>query len=297
VRQRTIVLGLALAVLVVTPAIALGGSAGARANSQTFNDSIGEDATAPDITTTAVSNDDQGNIVFRINVPNRPALTPDMLFLIFIDTIPNAGDPDSLGADWAIQLESGGVALFQWNGSDYLFAQSQSSLASVYAATGPTIRINALDLGKAKVMNFVVLAFSGIAIDAAGNPSFANARDDIAPDAGRGTYAYQVLTTFSLRVVGFTTGPRPAKAGTTFSAGLAATQSDTAGLVAQGTVTCNARIAGRRVPVRTSRVRNGVAGCVWSIPGNAGGRTIQGTITLTVQGTQVKRSFSQRISR
>ena len=83
-------------------------------------------------------------------------------------------------------------------------------------------------------MNFVVLAFSGIAIDAAGNPDFANARDDIAPDAGRGTYAYQVLTTFSLRVVGFTTGPKPAKAGTTFSAGLAATQSDTAGLVAQG---------------------------------------------------------------
>ncbi len=294
--RRTIVLGLALAALVVTPAIALGGSAGLAANSQTFNDSIGEDAAAPDITSTAVSNDDQGNIVLRINVANRPALTPDMLFLIFVDTIPNAGDPDSLGADWAIQLEPAGVALFQWNGSDYLFAQSQSSLAFVYAATGPTIRINAIDLGKAKTMNFVVLALSGITIDAAGNPDFTNVRDDIAPDTGRGTYAYQVLTTFSLRVVGFTTGPKPARAGKTFSAGLAATQSDTAALAEQGTVTCNARIAGRRVAVKTSRVRNGVAACVWSIPKTASGKTLQGTIALTVQGTQVKRNFSQRIS-
>ena len=105
-----------------------------------------------------------------------------------------------------------------------------------------------------------------------------------------------MLTTFSLRVVGFTTGPKPAKAGKTFSAGLAATQSDTAGLVEQGNVTCNARIAGQRVPVKASRVRNGVAACVWSIPKTANRKTIQGTITLTVKGAQIKRGFSQRIS-
>ena len=294
-RRRTIALGLVLVALVVAPAIALGSSSGTTKNSQTFNDSVGEDPAAPDVTTTTVSNDDQGNIVLQVNVANRPALTADMLFLIFIDTIPNAGDPDSLGADWAIQLEPAGVALFQWNGSEFLFAQSQASLAYLYAATGPSIRISAADLGKAKAMNLVVLAISGITIDAAGNPDFTNAHDDVAPDAGRGGYAYQVLQTFSLQVVGFTAGPKPAKAGTTFSAGLAATQSDTTGLVTQGNVACNARIAGQRVPVKTSRVRNGVAACVWSIPRTASGKTIQGTIALTVQGAQVKRSFSSKI--
>jgi hypothetical protein len=295
-KRRTLALGLAFAALVVTPAIALGGDAGAAKNSQSFSDSVGEDPAAPDITTVAVSNDDAGSITLQVNVANRPALTADMLFLIFIDTIPNAGDPDSLGADWALQLDPAGVALFRWNGSDYVFAPAQTSLSATYAATGPTFRISAADLGKAKTMSFVVLAFSGVAVDATGNADFTAARSDVAPDAGRGLYAYRVLTTFSLTVVGFSTGPKPARAGSTFSAGLAATQSDTSGLVAQGRVTCTARILGQSVPVRTSRVRNGVAACVWSLPPSASGKTIRGTVSLTVQGAQVKRSFSQRIS-
>ena len=149
---------------------------------------------------------------------------------------------------------------------------------------GPTIRINAADLGKAKTINFVVLAVSGITFDANGNADFDQRRGRHRARRRRGTYAYEVLTTFSLRAVGFTTGPKPAKAGKTFSAGLAATQSDTAGLVQQGRVTCNARIAGRPVAVKTSRVRNGVAACVWSIPKTANGKTIQGTITARRRG-------------
>jgi hypothetical protein len=295
-KRRTVAVGLALVALVVTPAIALGGASGAASNSQTFTDSLGEDPAGPDVTTVAVSNDDTGSITMQVNLANRPALTSDMLFLIFVDTIPNAGDPDSLGADWAIQYEPAGVALFQWNGSDYVFAPAQTSLSATYGTTGPTFRISAADLGKAKTMSFVVLAFSGVTIDAAGNADFTNAHTDVAPDAGRGLYQYQVLTTFSLRVVGFNTGPKPARAGSTFSAGLAATQSDTTGLVTQGRVTCSARIGTRALAVRSSRVRNGVAACVWSVPANASGQTIRGTITLTVQGAQVKRSFTQRVA-
>ena len=97
-------------------------SSHAAANSQTFDDSVGEDADAPDITSIAVSNDDAGNITLLVNISNRPALTPDMLLLLFLDTDNNAatGDPDSLGADYAIQLQAGAVGLFQWNGSDYV---------------------------------------------------------------------------------------------------------------------------------------------------------------------------------
>src|SRR6185503_9928108 len=107
-RSRLAIL-LALSALLVGVPAALGGSSHATANSQTFNDSVGEDPNAPDITSIAVSNDDAGLITFQVNISNRPALTPDMFVLVFLDTDQNAstGDPDSLGADYAIDLEPG----------------------------------------------------------------------------------------------------------------------------------------------------------------------------------------------
>jgi hypothetical protein len=275
--------------LVLAPAIAVAAST---ANSKTFADSVGENAAAPDVTSIAVANDDAGLITFQVNVSNRPALTQDMVALMFIDSVPGTGDPESLGADFAIQLDPAGVALFKWDGTNYTFVSS--SVSFTYAAGGPTIRIGAGDLGKPKTINFTVLLVSGITFDANGEPNLSNAAADVAPDFG--VYAYDVLTTFSLKAAGFSTSPSPAKPGKAFSVGLAATQSDTGGLVQQGRVTCNARIAGVPVPLKTSRLRNGVGACVWSIPKTVKGKSIQGTITVVVAGAQVKRSFSARIT-
>ena len=148
-RSRLAIL-LALTALVVGVPVALGGSSHAAANSQTFNDSIGEDASAPDITSIVVSNDDAGLITFQINVSNRPAFTPDMYFLVFIDADknPSTGDTNSVGAEYAIDLEPGAVGLFQWNGTTYAPASSQTSLTYAYASTGPTIHVSAAELGR-----------------------------------------------------------------------------------------------------------------------------------------------------
>src|SRR5262249_51522562 len=78
-RSRWIVVAVALLALALAPAIALGSSARADANSTNYPDSIGEDAQAPDITSTTVSNDDNANITFKIAISNRPALTDDMV--------------------------------------------------------------------------------------------------------------------------------------------------------------------------------------------------------------------------
>ena len=200
-RSRLAIL-LALAVLLVGVPAALGGSSHAAANSQTFNDSVGEDAAAPDITSIAVSNDDAGLITFQVNISNRPALTPDMFLLVFLDTDQKAstGDPDSLGADYAIDLEPGSVGLFQWNGTNFIQAPSQTSLTFAYATTGATIRVSAADLGRAKGISFGVEAVSGVAVDAAGNPNFDNVHVDLAPDPTHGFYSYQVLTKLVLTV-------------------------------------------------------------------------------------------------
>ncbi len=146
------------AVLVALPAAALGGSARTAANTATFPDSTGEDAAAPDITSVVVTNDDAGNIVFQVNISNRPALTSDMFLLIFLDTDQNpaTGSTQNFGAEYVIELDPGAVGLFQWNGTDFPAAASQTSLTYSYAATGATIRVSASDLGKTKAFNFVV---------------------------------------------------------------------------------------------------------------------------------------------
>lgn len=294
-RRPRLLLAVLMATLVAVPAIALGAVSLVSANSRTYQDAIGEDTEAPDITGVTVSNDDQGLVTFRIAVANRPSLTPDMLFLLFLDTDPNAGDVDSLGADYALQLVTGGVALFKWSGSEFEAAPSQESVSFTYEPTGPEIRVRAADLGGAKSFGFVVLAISGIVDGPDGEPDFTNTHDDLAPDGGGGLYAYQVLTTVTLKAVGFTTSPKPARAGKVFSVGLAATQSTTGKLVTGGTVTCAANIAGARLRVKSKRVAKGVAVCVWQIPPKAKGKIVRGTIALQVEGARLTRPFAAKI--
>jgi hypothetical protein len=296
VRLLTIlVLGVAL---VAMPAVALGADARHRSNTQTYPDSIGEDPNAPDITNVVVSNDDAGLVTFQVNISNRPALTQDMFLLIFLDTDQNSatGDPQAYGADYLIELDPGSVGLLQWNGADYANASSQTSLTYAYATTGATIHVSAADLGKTKAFKFGVIAFSGYAVDASGNPDLTNLKRDAAPDFGHGVFSYQVLTRLVLTVTALTTAPKPARAGRPFTASLAANENDTAGPVPAGTVGCAASIAGKRLVVVTRAVRNGIAVCVWRIPGRTRGRIVRGLITLTVRGTSVTRGFSTRIT-
>jgi hypothetical protein len=214
-----------------------------------------------------------------------------------VDSDQNAatGDPQSLGADYVIELDPGAIGMFQWNGSDYAPAPSQTSLIFAYA-NGATIHVSAADLGKTKGFRFAVIAASGVTTDAAGNLDFTNIHRDAAPDSGHGFFSYSVLTKLVLSVTAFTTSPKPAKAGRPFSASLAANENDTAGPVQSGTVACGATIALKRIVAASHVLTNGVASCVWRIPKTAKGKTIRGTVTLTVQGVQVTRPFSAKIT-
>jgi hypothetical protein len=300
-RVRTLLL-LGLATLLVAVPTALAGSSHRSSNSTNFPDSTGENPPAPDITSVDVSNDDAGLITFQVNISNRPAFTDDMLLLLFMDTDQNAstGDPDpsTPGADYAIQMVPGAADLFQWQASanNYLRAPSQASLTFSYTASGATIRISAADLGKTKVVKFSVLVISGITVSATGDPDFTNAHADAAPDPGHGFNTYQVLTKIVLSATAFTTAPKPAKAGRAFSVSMAVTENDTQGPITSGTVLCAASLAGKRIVATRHVVANGIATCVFKIPLTAKGRIIRGTIAVIVQGAQVSRPFSARIT-
>lgn len=282
--------GIALAAV---PSIASGDSSRASSNTTTFPDSIGEDVNAPDITNVVVSNDDAGMITFQVNIPNRPALTPDMFMLIFIDSDNNSTTGDA-GVEYVIDLEPGQVGLFQWNGATYVQAASQTSLTYSWAS-GATIHISAADLGKTKAFAFVAVAFSGFALDANGNEDDTNLKRDSAPDPGHGLFTYNVLTKLVLKVTALTVAPRPAKAGRPLTVSMAATENDTNGPVTTGTVICAASVAGAKLVPTTHVVRNGVAVCTWKVPATAKGRIVRGLITLKVKGVSTTRGFSDRV--
>ena len=296
-KVRLLVISVLAAALVVLPSGALGSSSHVAVNSQSFPDSVGEDANAPDISGVDVANTDAGLITFHIKISNRPAMTPDMAVLIWLDTDANSatGDPDFAGSDYVIELDPGAVGLFKWSGTTYDAASSQTSLIFAYDATGATISVSAADLGGAKALNFVTAAISGITIDASGNADFTNAHIDFAPDSGHGLYAYTVITKLTLTATGFTTAPKPAKHGKRFTATLAASESDTSGPVTSGTVTCVATIKGVRIAA-THSLANGVASCSWKLPLTSKGRTFYGKISITVQGTTLSKSFSAKIT-
>jgi hypothetical protein len=264
-------------------------------NSQNFPDSVGEDAQAPDITSVAVSNDDSANLTFKVNISNRPTLTPDMIMFVFMNTDSNAstGDPTLNGVDYVIQLEPGAVSLFQWNGSDFVFAQSQASLTYAYDTTGATFHVNAADLGNTRSISFAVEVESGLVVDAQGNIDDTNAHFDAAPDPGHGFYTYKVAVKISLKQSAFTT--TSAKAGARFAASLGVDESDTSGPIPSGTVTCKGIVGTTRVAA-THSLRHGVATCNWrTLPKTAKGKLFHGTITVTSQGATLTKTFSARV--
>jgi hypothetical protein len=293
VKRHLLLLFLVGIALAAVPSIASGDSSRASSNTTTFPDSIGEDVNAPDITNVVVSNDDAGMITFQVNIPNRPALTPDMFMLIFIDSDNNSTTGDA-GVEYVIDLEPGQVGLFQWNGATYVQAASQTSLTYSWAS-GATIHISAADLGKTKAFAFVAVAFSGFALDANGNEDDTNLKRDSAPDPGHGLFTYNVLTKLVLKVTALTVAPRPAKAGRPLTVSMAATENDTNGPVTTGTVICAASVAGAKLVPTTHVVRNGVAVCTWKVPATAKGRIVRGLITLKVKGVSTTRGFSDRV--
>jgi hypothetical protein len=300
------VLAIAVAVVVVPTAAsgALSGQAaptGLTANSATYQDSAGENPVAPDITTLTTSNNDAGVVSFKVDIPNRPTLTQDLLLLVFADTDanPQTGDPDSLGADYVIQIFGGEAALFRWDGADFTRRAGDppaTSLIFTYQG-GVTVTISAAELGNTKRFGFAVIAISGIVIDpATGDLDFTNAVSDVAPAAGAGLYAYEVkITPPSLVVRRFTPTPRIPTAGRAFTLRLVAARSDTGAVVQNGRVTCVGRVGNARLRAQVQRVVGGAATCTWNIPPLAKRKTFRGSVSVVFEGLRATQSFSRSV--
>ena len=298
-RSKVLLLAVSAALLAVLPSAAFGRASHASVNSQTYTDSTGEDPNAPDITSIAVSNDDAGLITFKVNISNRPTLTPDMTVLLFLDTDQKAttGDPQSLGADYVIELDPGAVGLFQWNGSDYVAAASQTSLT--FATTRPARRSGRAPAiwARRRASTSPRSRSPGSRPTRAGTPTSRTRIDDIAPDAGHGFYNYKVHheADAQRRGVHDLARSRRNRARTSRRPRRERERHERPGH--GGNHACNATVGGEaHHAARRSRVTNGIAVCLWQLPKTSKGKTIRGTVTLTVQGVKVTRSFTAKIT-
>jgi hypothetical protein len=273
----------------------------AAANSATFQDSTGEDALAPDITTVVVSNDDTRTITFRVNVPNRPQLGRDMIVDLLVDSDrnPATGDTESLGADYAIQLFLGEIFLYRWDGTNFTRTAGNppaTSLTYSYAG-GVTISISAAELGNTTRFSFGTDVISGVVIDeATGDVDFTNAKADFAPSVTTGLYPFELkVTPASLQVRKFTKAPARPVAGRPFSLRMTVARSDTGAALQSGRVTCIGRVGKSPLRATTARVVNRIVVCTWTIPPAAKGKTFRGSVAVVFEGLRAGRSFSGKI--
>jgi hypothetical protein len=290
--------------LVALPTAASGAPsspAAATANTTSYQDSSGENPAAPDITTLTVSNTDAGLISFRIVIPNRATLTQDMLVLLFVDSDanPQTGDPESLGADYVIQVFGGEAALFRWDGSDFTRRAGDPPATSLIFGYqgGLTVTMSAAELGNTKAFGFAVIAISGVTIDTTtGDVDFTNAVSDVAPATGAGMYRYEVkITPPTLVVRSLKPTPKNPTAGRSFTLRLVAARSDTGAVVQNGRVTCLGRIGNARFKAQVQRVQGGAATCTWNLPLTATGKTFRGSVAVTFEGLKAQQAYSGKV--
>jgi hypothetical protein len=160
-------------------------SSAASGTARSYSDPQGDqEGNAPDVTTITVSNDRQGNIIWRIDVANQRTLAADSAVELWIDSDrnPSTGAPDTLGSDYVFVVAADGYNFARWTGREYDFDTPFSTVAVAYEA-GARITVNRRELGDTTRFNFW----------ARGLRQTSPETDDIDDAPNSGTFAY-VLT-------------------------------------------------------------------------------------------------------
>ena len=286
-----VVAAIGLALLVPSSALSH-----ASANSVSFVDPTGDSGAAGDISSVAVSNDDQGVVTFSIGLANRPELSSADYEQIFVNTDGGSSTGDH-GFDVAIQVEWPTSRLFVYFGSGWNQVRAPS-LRSSYAAGQLTVTLALFDLRAIGDFNFVVVS---------GADNGGVGKEDSAPDGDATVYSSVIKVPLFFERLD---APLSVKAGKTLAASMMlVTDSD-----AQGTVTCTAKVGTSRIrgtpgwlnvpitspkdPSGSTSVEIGLEGdatCSFKVPKTTKSKKITATITATRSGIVVSRTFAAAI--
>ena len=262
----------------------------ALAGSVTYQDSTGEDPNALDIGTVVVSNDDTGLVTFDVRFVNGSlnAATDEFFVVINSDRDDSTGDPEADGADWFIGW-AGSPALLKWNGTDFTFAPSMKTLATMPQPNGLIAKVNASELGNATGFDFYVKTYRPNPTDPEGEYS------DWAPEWKMWSYDVKVYVAPVLTATEVRCSPDPPRAGrpmvarttVTVKRGTAAEPLGTAAKVKATATIGGKKVAGVVLPGYAS----GKVAVRWLVPPTAKGKVMRGTITVTLEKASVTRTF------
>ena len=157
-------------------------------NDAGYADAIDDEAAAaPDLGGVQVSNDDRGQVVFRISIPNRDALAPTDLVAVFVDADGKLGTGCArgvFGAEYALDVLAGRYVFGRCVGGAWSFGRRPSSFSGSFANSMLTLGVNRRELGGTNRFAFRI----GAASTTESLPAY-----DFAPDVGTPAWSYDVV--------------------------------------------------------------------------------------------------------
>jgi hypothetical protein len=240
-------------------------------SASSFHDYI-EDTRGPDICAeNRVANDNEGMVTFGLHIHNRSGFAPTDAYGVFLDTDLNPATGGG-GADYRVRLTSEATILGKWDGTHWA-PQATLEPATWLPTFGPIFRVKAADLGGTQGFSFLFFSTDGTNVDYAPN---------------RGMWSYQ-FAPLELHVRGMALDR--ARAGRAFSARMAVLRGDLDAPLAEGEIACAAKV-GTRALTGTGRFAGGRAVCTWRLPRSTRGKRLSGSVAVTFQGVEAKRSYA-----
>jgi len=244
---------------------------------RTFDDFVEDAGAAPDYCGANFVTNDTGTLTIGMHIHNRSGFSIDDTYAVLFDTDGSASTGGFRGGEYLLVFDGSMSELGRWDGSTYQTLTLQTPLAVTWVdGLGPAIRIGRSDLGNPAAFDFALVSFSG-------------EDGDAAPDDG--AWSYQ-LAPFELAAKSLTVGR--AKAGNPLVARLLVIRTDFDVELTEGTIACTAKVGG--TTIRGSGVFAGErARCTWRVPRNARGKTFAGSVAVTFDGVQAKRTFAVKV--
>jgi hypothetical protein len=223
---------------------------------------------APDITRVDVSNGQDGIVTFRITIANYRDLPSNAFLAIFFDLDRNDETGD-LGDEAQIGWTSAGGLVFErWDGERMVRATTEAIVAG-FSEGVFTLAVHRGELGGVSTFDFLVGSSARV------NELLGT---DIAPPLSEHWTYDLVLGALTLRATSLSASPERPVAGKTFIVAAAVTRTDTRTTVRSGLVTCSARVGGATIRARGG-FSAGRARCVLTVPRNAAGKLLRGSLS------------------
>jgi hypothetical protein len=269
---------------------------------------------APDITQVAMANDATG--LLTLTITTVAPITDSSELGVALDTDANPATGAG-GAEYIVIAGTGGFGMGKWNGSTFA-PNTAPSLTMTRSANVIVFKINRSDLGN--VSRFGYAVFTGnfdendmfLGEDDAPDggeyiyslvlPQCANGKDDDgdgkvdAADLGcsSSTDNLESDDPVTLRAGKASVVPAKPKAGKLVVVSAPVTRVETGAGVSSGTARCVVRVGSSPVAAK-GKVAGGRGSCTFKTPAKSKGKTVRGSITVTVLGKSAVIPFSFKV--